>query len=49
MTLERGEHQAYAELRDASGRLVKKTETVTFFVKQYSQNFGQPRPTPRGG
>ena len=49
MTLERGEHQAYAELRDASGRVVKKTETVTFFVKQYSQNFGSPGPTPRGG
>ena len=49
LTLERGEHQVYAELRDAGGRLVKKTAVVTFFVKQYSQNFGQARPTPRGG
>ena len=49
LTLARGEHQAYAELRDANGRLVTKTETVTFFVKQYSQNFGQSRPAPSGG
>ncbi|MEJ2385437.1 MAG: DUF4124 domain-containing protein [Xanthomonadales bacterium] len=49
LTLDRGEHQAYAELRHANGQLVTKTETVTFFVKQYSQNFGQPRPSPRGG
>jgi hypothetical protein len=49
LTLDRGEHQAYAELRDPGGRLVTRTETVTFFVKQYSQNFGQPRPSPRGG
>ena len=49
LTLDRGEHQAWAELRDPGGRLVTKSGTVTFFVKQYSQNFGQPRPTPRGG
>ena len=49
LTLDRGEHQAFAELRDPGGRLVTKSGTVTFFVKQYSQNFGQPRPTPRGG
>jgi len=49
LTLDRGEHQTWAELRDPGGRLVTKSGTVTFFVKQYSQNFGQPRPTPRGG
>jgi hypothetical protein len=49
MTLDRGEHQTWAELRDANGRLVTKTETVTFFVQQYSQNFNRPRPAPSGG
>jgi hypothetical protein len=49
LTLDRGEHQVYAELRDERNRLVTRTEVVTFFIKQYSQNFGQPRPTPRGG
>ena len=49
LTLDRGEHQVYAELRDANDRLVTRSPTVIFFIKQYSRNFGQPRPTPRGG
>lgn len=47
LTLERGEHQVYAVLRDARNRRVVATDTVTFFVKQHSVNFNQPRPTPR--
>jgi len=49
LTLDRGEHQVYAELRDERQRVIRTTEKVTFFIKQYSQNFAQPRPTPRGG
>jgi hypothetical protein len=49
LTLDRGTHQVYAELRDDRKRVIKKTDTVTFYIKQYSQNFNQPRPTPRGG
>lgn len=49
LTLDRGEHTVYAELRDSRRRLITTTPTVTFFIKQYSENFGQPRPTPRGG
>lgn len=40
LTLDRGEHQVYAELRDARNRRVVTTDTVTFFVKQHSVNFG---------
>lgn len=40
LTLDRGEHKVYAELRDPRGRRVVTTETVTFFVKQHSANFG---------
>ena len=43
MTLDRGEHQVYAELRDETGRRIITTDTVTFFVKQYSQNFNRAR------
>ena len=49
LTLDRGEHQAYAELRDAGNRLVTRTDTVTFFIKQYSENFGRPCPCSPGG
>lgn len=42
LTLVRGEHQLYAELRDARNRRIATTDTVTFFVKQYSANFGRP-------
>ena len=47
MTFERGEHQAYAELRDAGNRKIVTTPPVTFFVKQHSANFNRPVPTPR--
>lgn len=42
LTLDRGEHQVYAELRDPRGRQVVKTDSVTFFVKQHSAKFGSP-------
>ena len=47
LTLDRGEHQVYAVLRDPMNRRVLATETVTFFVKQFSENFSRPRPQPR--
>ena len=43
LTLERGEHQVRAELRDERGRRIVTTDTVTFFVKQHSQNFNRAR------
>ncbi len=49
LTLERGEHKVFAELRDARNRRIMKTGSVTFFVKQNSVNFSRPRPTLRGG
>ena len=36
LTLDRGEHKVYAELRDARNRLIVTSDTVTFFVKQHS-------------
>lgn len=36
ITLDRGEHQVYAVLRDERGRRIVTTETVTFHVKQQS-------------
>lgn len=47
LAFDRGEHQAYAELRDARNRRIVTTPTVTFFVKQHSANFNRPVPTPR--
>jgi hypothetical protein len=47
LTLDRGEHRVYAELRDARNRRVITTDTVTFFVKQHSVNFGQLQPATR--
>jgi len=47
LTLDRGEHQVYAELRDARNRRVVTTDTVTFFVKQHSVNFGSVLPAAR--
>jgi hypothetical protein len=41
LSLDRGEHQVYAELRDARNRRIVTTETVTFFVKQHSVNFNR--------
>jgi hypothetical protein len=37
LTLERGEHQVYAELLNAQNRRIVATETVTFFVMQHSR------------
>lgn len=36
ITLDRGEHQVYAVLRDGRGRRIVTTDTVTFHVKQQS-------------
>lgn len=43
LSLDRGEHQVYAELRDANNRRIITSETVRFFVKQHSANFNRPR------
>jgi len=42
LTLDRGEHQVYAELRDQRNRRIVATPTVTFFIKQHSANFRRP-------
>lgn len=42
LTLNRGEHTVYAELLDARNRRIVTTDTITFFVKQYSANFNGP-------
>ena len=49
LTLERGEHNVSAELRDARGRRVIRTESVTFFVKQNSVNFRGSGTIASGG
>jgi hypothetical protein len=49
LTLERGEHQVYAELRDERNRRIVATDPVTFFVKQHSANFNRPSATPSSG
>jgi len=36
LTLDRGEHQVYAEMRNAQDRRIVVSETVTFFVMQHS-------------
>ncbi len=36
LTLERGEHQVSAELRDERNRRIASTDTVTFYVQQHS-------------
>jgi hypothetical protein len=41
LTLDRGEHQVYAELLDARGRRIVATDTVVFFVKQASVGMRQ--------
>ena len=43
LTLDRGEHQVHAELRDERGRRIVTTKTITFFIKQHSQNFNRRR------
>ena len=47
LTLDRGEHQVYAQLRDEQNRRIATTDTVTFFVKQHSANFRRPSVGPR--
>jgi hypothetical protein len=49
LTLDRGEHQVHAELRDARNRRIVTTDTITFFVKQHSANFNRPTVRPRTG
>jgi hypothetical protein len=50
LTLDRGEHQVYAELRDQRNRRIVTTPTVTFFIKQHSANFNRPGiGSPNGG
>jgi hypothetical protein len=49
MTLDRGEHKVYAEMRDGRGRRVVVTETITFFVQQASVGFNQPVARPFRG
>ena len=49
LTLDRGEHQVYAELRDGNNRRIVTTDTVTFFVQQHSVNFNRPAVGPRNG
>lgn len=39
LTLDRGEHKVYAEIRDGRNRRIATTETVTFFIMQHSRNF----------
>jgi hypothetical protein len=46
--LERGEHTATAELRDAGNRLIASSEPITFFIRQPNIYMNAPRPTPRG-
>lgn len=38
--LDRGEHQASAQLLDINGNVVARTEPVTFYIMQNSRNFG---------
>ena len=42
LTLDRGEHQVYAELKDERNRRIVTSPTVTFFIKQHSANFNRP-------
>lgn len=39
-SMDRGEHKVYAELVDSRNRRIALSETVTFFVRQWSVNFG---------
>jgi len=41
LTLDRGEHQVYAELRDERNRRIVTTDTITFFIQQHSVNRGR--------
>lgn len=46
LTLDRGEHQVYAELLDARKRPIVTTERVTFFIKQHSVGFNRSAARP---
>jgi len=46
LTLDRGEHNVYAELLDARKRVIVTTQPVTFFVHQNSVNFNQRVVSP---
>ncbi|MBT8046874.1 MAG: DUF4124 domain-containing protein [Xanthomonadales bacterium] len=46
LTLDRGEHRVYAELRDERKRRIVTTDPVTFFVKQNSAQFRRPGANP---
>jgi len=48
LTLDRGEHSVYAVLLDQRGRRVATAPTVTFYVKQNSENFNRPAARPGG-
>lgn len=48
LTLDRGEHKVYAELRDANNRRIAVTDTVTFFIKQNTVNSNRQVRTPGG-
>jgi len=42
LTLDRGEHKVFAELRDDRNRRIVSTQPVTFFVQQHSVNRSRP-------
>jgi len=45
--MDRGEHMVSAELVDARNRKIASASPVTFYVRQYSINFGNsPSPSP---
>jgi len=46
LSLDRGEHQVYAELRDGRNRPIVTTATITFFVKQASVGYNQGAAGP---
>jgi hypothetical protein len=46
LTLDRGEHNVYAELLDARKRVIVTTQPVTFFIHQNSVNFNQRAVSP---
>lgn len=39
-SMDRGEHEVYAELVDSQNRRIALAEPVTFFIRQWSVNFG---------
>jgi len=47
--LDRGEHKVYAELVDDRNRRIATTETVTFYIRQWSVNFGTQQQQQASG